>query len=69
MAIATFSITGIHCLPSVLRTDNIQELLFRSPYDALFNVNQAPALFAFDDLSICEVGIHNPDRMLRASPS
>ena len=69
MAIPTFYITGVNCLPSVLRTDNIQDLLFSSPYDALFNVNQATALFVFDDLSICEVCIHNPDRMLRASPS
>src|SRR4029077_7438797 len=66
---ATFSITGINCLPSLLRTDNIHDLLFRSPYDALFNANQATALFAFDDLRIFEVCIHNPDRMLRASPS
>jgi hypothetical protein len=26
-------------------------------------------LFVFDDLSIFEVCIHNPDRILRASPS
>src|SRR4029077_1842684 len=66
---ATFSITGINCLPSLLRTENIHELLFRSPYDALCNANQATALLAFDDLSLFEVCIHNPDRMLRASPS
>ncbi len=53
----------------MLRTDNIQDLLFRSPYDALFNANQATALFAFDDLRIFEVGIYNPGRILRASPS
>jgi hypothetical protein len=62
-------ITGINCLPSVLRTDNVQDLLFRSPYDALFNVNEATALFVFDDLRIFEVCIHNPDRILRTSPS
>jgi hypothetical protein len=46
-----------------------QDLLFSAPYDTLFNVNQATALFVFDDLRIFEVGIHNPDRMLRASPA
>src|SRR5215831_8059554 len=56
-------------LPSLLCTDNLQDLLFSAPYDALFNANQATALFAFDDLRIFEVGIHHPDRLLRASPS
>ena len=69
IAIPTFYITGINCLPSVLRTDDVQDLLFRSPYDALFHVNEATALFVFDDLSIFEGCIHNPDRILRTSPS
>src|SRR5262249_4517656 len=56
-------------LPSLLCTDNLQDLLCSAPYDALFNANQATALFAFDDLRIFEVGIHHPDRLLRASPA
>ena len=42
-------------LPSVLCTDNLQDLLFSAPYDALFKANQATALFAFDDLRIFEL--------------
>ena len=38
-------------------------------YDALFNLNEATALFVFDDLSIFEVCIHNPDRIPRTSTS
>src|SRR5262249_285972 len=45
------------------------DLLFSAPYDTLFNVNEATTLFMFDDLRILELGIHTPDRMLRASPS
>src|SRR4030095_2778131 len=56
-------------LPSLLRTDNVQDLLFSASYDTLFNVNEATTLFVFDDLSIFELCIHNPDRILRASPS
>ena len=68
-AMATFSITGMNGLPSVLRTDTIPALLFRAPDDALCNAHPATAWFVGDDLRLVEVCSHNPERMLRASPS
>jgi hypothetical protein len=69
IALATFSLTGMHGLPSVRRTDNSHDRLCRSPYDALCTANQATAWCVFDDVRICEVGIHPPERLLRAAPS